>query len=107
VGVFVRSGCKIFEPYLLGTDHPGMVSVSSAVGLIVNLILLWALLPRCGLIAAATSMTLGYVAGSALLLTGFVWLGRMTLKATLWPRKDDWRLFGNALGMLRKKLKVA
>jgi len=35
IGMLIRSTCKVFVPYLLGTNHPGISSISVAVGAVV------------------------------------------------------------------------
>jgi O-antigen/teichoic acid export membrane protein len=79
IGVLVRCACKVFVPYLLGTNHPGAVSVSTAVGAIVNLLTCWLLLPLIGLGGAAIAMVAGYLVGSALLTFSFVGFSGLAL----------------------------
>ena len=45
IGVAVRCACKVFETYLLGINRPGSVSISVAIGTVVNLVVLWLFLP--------------------------------------------------------------
>lgn len=80
IGVFIRSASKVFVPYLLGTDHPGIASVSVAVGTIINLILVWTLLPKLGLIAGGLAITAGYIASSAIIIISFKYYTGMSFK---------------------------
>ncbi len=79
IGLLAWCGCKVFIPYLIGTNHPGMVSGSVASGMVVNLGALLVLLPRIGLVGAAIAMTLGYLVNSCLVLVSFCRLTRMGL----------------------------
>lgn len=103
IGVAVRCACKVFEPYLLGTNHPGIASISVAIGTIVNLTVLWWLLPIIGLPAAALGIVAGYVASSSLLTLGFVRLSSLGLWQTLQPGKSDWIFVSNTAKKFRRK----
>jgi O-antigen/teichoic acid export membrane protein len=72
IGVLVRCTCKVFVPYLLGINRPGIVSVSVVAGVIVNVTVLAVLLPRVGLNAAAIASSCGYAVSSFLLARGFM-----------------------------------
>jgi len=90
VGVFVRCTCKVFVPYLAGTGRPGLVSTSVACGTVVNLAVLWWLLPIIGVPAAAVGMVAGYFTSSTLLLLAFRRLSGMKLWR-IWKFKfSDW-----------------
>ena len=89
IGLLVRSACKVFIPYLLGTNHPGLVSVAIIVGIPLNLGLLLLLLPAMGLPGAAIAMISGYIASSVILMYGFSRIsGLSTLKIWRFNRQD-------------------
>jgi len=71
LGMLVRSTCKVFIPYLLGTNHPGIVSMAIIVGIPINLGLLLILLPEIGLPGAAISMIAGFIISSFILMISF------------------------------------
>jgi O-antigen/teichoic acid export membrane protein len=92
-GVIIRSACKVFVPYLLGINRPGIVSLSSAIGAITNLIALWVLLPILGLNGAAISMVMGWSIGSVILFYSFRYNSKLSF-ANIWvPKKTDLNLF--------------
>jgi O-antigen/teichoic acid export membrane protein len=97
VGVFVRCVCKVFVPYLLGTNHPGIESISVVIGITVNLLVLLVLLPVIGLPAAAIGIVAGYFASSTLLTLGFVRLSGLRA-AEIWRfRWSDLRIGNKAV----------
>ncbi|MDY0109220.1 MAG: polysaccharide biosynthesis C-terminal domain-containing protein [Candidatus Krumholzibacteria bacterium] len=68
LGFFLRSLGKTVEPFLIGTNRPGSVSLSIAVGLVANLALLFYLYPRWGIVGAAWALVANYAASTLLLL---------------------------------------
>ena len=106
IGILVRCTCKVFVPYLLGTNHPGMVSISVVAGMVVNLGVLMLLLPLLGLPGAAVGMAVGYFVSSALLTLGFVRISSLSVTQTLQLRRSDWSVMSNALARVGHKLRV-
>lgn len=104
VGVVVRSACKIFVPYLLGTDRPGIASISTIVGATTNLGVLWWLLPALGLPGAAIAMVAGYFAGSILLTLGFSRLSGLGLREIWQFKRADFELVANAVKSVHRKI---
>jgi len=99
LGIFVRCACKVFVPYLLGTNHPGFSSISVAAGMIVNLIALWLLLPRLGLPGAALAVTFSYFVSSMILMISFSKFSQMS-PAKIWNfQRSDW---STLFAMLRR-----
>ena len=74
IGTAARCGCKIFVPYLLGTGYPGTASVSVAVGVTINVLLMYILLPLLGLTGAAVSVSINYLLSSLILSVSFMYL---------------------------------
>jgi len=107
VGTLVRSTCKVFVPYLLGTDHPGMVSLSVATGVLVNLGMMMLLLPRYGMEGVAVSMVIGYVVSSLLLTLGFLHYSQMSLRQTWLYNHSDWRTVRSIVRRVRGSLRRA
>ena len=97
LGVFVRSVCKVFVPYLLGTNHPGIASLSVAVGMLLNLIVLWLLLPMVGLLGAALAVTVSYFASSAILVVSFSRLSQLKIREIWGFRRLDWALLSGGI----------
>jgi len=99
-GVFIRSAAKVFVPYLLARNRPGIASMAVAVGTGINLVVLWFLMPRIGLIAAAIGMTASYVVSSVILTTAYTRLSGLGLGEIARFRLADWaplrRLFARS-----------
>jgi len=89
LGVWIRAAGKVFVPYLIGTDHPGIASLSVGAGMLVNLAALAVFLPRLGLPGAALAVTLSYFVSSTILLIGFMRFSGLTLRQTWAPRRTD------------------
>ncbi len=95
IGVFVRCASKVFVPYLVGRNHPGIASVAVAAGMITNIATLWFLLPRIGLPGAAVAMTASFCVSSAFLVWSFVRISRIPLRNIWRFRRHD---FSTLLG---------
>lgn len=90
IGFAVRSGCKLFMPYLAGTNRPGLVSFAVLASVLVNGVFLWLLLPRIGVHGAVWAAIAGYCVSSALLLGWFCRFSKMNLRDVLRFRLSDW-----------------
>jgi len=97
LGTMARCGCKVFVPYLLGIDHPGIASISVVIGLLINVILMYVLLPIYGLTGAALSVTINYLVSSSILLFSFVYLTRYRVLEVMVPNKSDLMLLKSAI----------
>ena len=103
VGTLVRSVCKVFVPYLLGTNHPGISSLSVAVGAVVNMIALLLLLPLLGLSGAALAMVAGWLVGSILLMVGFLHHSELRLSQVWMFQSSDLAIVRQVFrGVIRK-----
>lgn len=104
VGMLVRCASKVTVPYLIARDHPGLASFSVAMGVAVNFLALWLLLPALGVTASALAVTLSHLASSAILLisflrvSGFGWAKLWRYRRadfqslrTIWRRLWTWR----------------
>ncbi|HDL64964.1 MAG TPA: hypothetical protein ENH12_06200, partial [Proteobacteria bacterium] len=89
IGVLIRSASKVIVPYLIGTDHPGIASISVGVGMLVNLGMLLLLLPLIGLSGAAVAVTAGYLAGAVVILFWFSRLSGLGVGEIMIPRRSD------------------
>jgi O-antigen/teichoic acid export membrane protein len=104
IGVLIRCTVKIFEPYLLGTGHPGTISLSSVAVLIANFLLIWILLPPLGVVGAAIGTSIAYGLGGVTLLLSFVKYSRLKLADVLTARKSDLAVFDKHLFKLKNRL---
>jgi len=89
VGTLVRCTCKVFTSYLQGTNRPGIESFAVAIGVTVNFLVLWLLMPVVGLPAAAIAMTLSYLTSSAIITLGFLKFSSLNLRETFWLARSD------------------
>lgn len=97
IGILIRCSCKVFVPYLLGTDRPGIASISVAAGMITNLAALWLLLPILGLPGAAIGVTVSYFVSSTILMFAFSKYSGMKLQ-TIWSiKRSDWTMIADFL----------
>lgn len=104
IGFTIRATARVLVPYLLGTDHPGVASMGAAIGMVVNLLLLWVLLPRIGVMAIAVGLTVGYMASSLFLSIQFCRLSGLSAGAVWRPRKTDLDAVMNLLrGLIQRR----
>jgi len=101
LGVLVRCTCKLFVPYLIGSNRPGLVSISVAAGVTVNISALILLLPSIGLEGAAVANSLGYVVSSFLLARGFVKHSGTRLSEVFRYQASDFRMLRPWNGVVR------
>jgi len=92
IGIMIRCGCKVFVSYIVGTNHPGIASMSVVFGLIINIILMYILLPLYGLNGAAISVCVNYLLSSFLFLYSFIYLTNTKLLDIIIPQKADFML---------------
>jgi len=92
IGVFLRCVSKIFVPYFLGMNLPGIASLSVFFGVVVNIFTYILLVPRYGLAGAAIGTVLGYTLSSFLLYMFFIKRTGMTFKECLLFNDNDWSL---------------
>lgn len=79
IGVLIRCYSKILVIYLLGTNRPGIISWGVGIGTLINLSLLWYLLPILGISAAAISMSLSFIISSIIFIIVFKKLSKMDI----------------------------
>lgn len=102
LGVLVRCACKLFVPYLAGTNRPGLASIAVAMGMGANLLLLWLLMPRIGLAGAAVAMTASNLASSLVLAFSFSRLSGLTPTDICRFTRTDWAILGETFGRARR-----
>ena len=88
-GFFLRTLGKSLESYLIGCNRPGIVSLSVALGMVVNVGTLFLLLPRMGLAGAAWSLVFNYLLSSLILIASFSRLTGMGPLSVWRPRSSD------------------
>ncbi len=98
-GAFVRCASKVYVPYFLGTDHPGIAAASVAVGTVVNVGMAIVLLPVFGLPGLALATTLGYFVSATLLTLSFNRYSGLTLAQMCRVTRSDWSTLS---GLIRR-----
>ncbi|MEZ4599308.1 MAG: polysaccharide biosynthesis C-terminal domain-containing protein [Syntrophotaleaceae bacterium] len=89
VGMTLRCGSKMLEPYFLGTNRPGYASLSVALGAVVNILLLYLLLPRIGMMGAAIGVLGSHLASLLILCLAFKKFSGTGLIRLFAPRTSD------------------
>jgi len=96
IGILIRCACKVLVPYLANTNHPGQASLAVAIGLVVNLGLLWLLMPTLKLTGAAIAMSGSYIASSIVIVFCFNRLSGMGIRNIWRFRRSDWDIVRTA-----------
>jgi len=104
VGFFFRSACKMIEYYFLMTNRPGVSSTATAIGVAVNLFLMWWLLPIMGLFGAAISMSISYIISSLILVLLYCRKTGTGFTELCCQRRTDWQLLSESARRLYVKL---
>ena len=89
IGVLVRCISKIYVPYFLGVNRPGIASLSVFFGVLINLTLYMILVPKYGLTGAAISTIIGYMLSSSLLLAFFKHYSKLSIKEIVFFKRSD------------------
>lgn len=102
-GVLIRCATKVIPAYLVGVGKPGQTSIAVGIGLVVNLILLYLLLPAIGLAGAALATAASHLTISVY----FDWVFRKHSKLTrrkIWRfHRQDWSDIIHLFKRLRKR----
>jgi O-antigen/teichoic acid export membrane protein len=98
-GLLLWSAGKILLAYFLSRGRPSVASWAIGIGIGVNVVSLFMLLPRYGLAGAAMAMSLGFVVRWAIACWAFHAASGAGIRATWAPRKSD-------LGLLKGILAV-
>ena len=99
--VIAISVAKVLAGYLTGLGHARWVSTAASVSVVVNVAANLFLIPRWGIVGAASASVLSYTLHAAILIVGSVRISGSPTAAFLLPRRADWqRLSGGLLGLL-------
>lgn len=79
LGLSLEGAAAVATALLYGNGHPGLNSLAMALGLVVTVLLDFALIPRFGAVGAAAASTVAYVVSTATLLVMF---GRLQRRLT-------------------------
>lgn len=103
-GMTLRCGSKMLEPYLLGTNRPGIASLSVASGAVVNIVLLYLLLPRIGMMGAAIGVVGSHLASLLILCLVFLRYSGLGIAEIFRPRISDFNLVLDSFKTMFKSL---
>jgi len=106
IGNIARCAGKMFVPYLLGTNHPGVASISVAIGMSANILIMYFLLPVYGLSGAAISVSVASFISTALLTISFIHYSGLTIRDILDFKRTDWEPVWLIIPDKFKKLKI-
>lgn len=104
-GIYLRAVSKILMSYFMGTDRPAVCSWAVGVGMAVNLVSIFVLLPPMGLEGAAWAMTLGYVASSVILVAMFRRATGLPIRSAWVPTYGDVQLLAATLQDAMRRLR--
>lgn len=104
VGMTLRCGSKMMEPYLLGTNRPGTASLSVASGAVVNIVLLYLLLPRIGMMGAAIGVVGSHLISLLILCRAFLRHSGLGMQELFILRSSDLNQVGNSLKTMVKSM---
>jgi O-antigen/teichoic acid export membrane protein len=90
MGAVIYCMAKIYLSYLVATKHPGKASIVVLIGVVVNIVLLWWLLPKIGIAAAAWAMLANYLVSSAIIILLFSHLSGLSLRGMFSFSRNDW-----------------
>jgi len=90
IAMFFRATSKVFVPYLIGSNHPGILSLSYSAGMVVSLVMMLLLLPAIGLPGAAIGMMAGYLTIFSVTLIAFCRFSGLDLREICQFRLSDW-----------------
>ena len=107
IGTMARCAGKMFVPYLLGRNHPGIASISVAIGMSTNILLMYFLLPVYGLSGAAISVSVNYLISSTILTIGFIYYSGLTMRDVVDFKRSDWEPIWIIISDKFEKLKIA
>ena len=105
-GVWLKGASKPLRAYFIGSDRPGIVSVSMIVELVVAIASMAILYPLAGVTGAAMGATLGHTGGTMVLVVAFHWsTGFGFVETWLWNRADSQCLKDHLVAAFKIRLK--
>jgi O-antigen/teichoic acid export membrane protein len=101
-GVFLRASTMVYSAYFMGTDRPAVCSAAVGVGVLVNVGVLFWLLPVIGLKGAAWAMTAGHLVSAVILVVSFQRATGQPIRETWVLRREDFALLRDVPRYLRQ-----
>lgn len=103
-GVLIRVVPKILTAFFNGIGRPGINSFAIAASVVCNVVLMYGLLPRWGLIGVAVSMSVSYAVEAMILATAFRWQTGLPFGRLVLMTKEDGGMIRDYWGKLRAKM---
>jgi len=88
-GIAGLTVAKVLSKYISGIGRPLLTSLGSILGLLLNIPLLFLLVPRLGIIGASIASSVAYLAYAFYIIPVFIKESGVSLKDTLVMNKDD------------------
>ncbi len=105
-GVWLKGASKPLRAYFIGSDRPGVVSVSMIVELVAASASMAILYPLAGITGAAMGAALGYAGGTMVLVVAFHWsTGYGFVETWLWNKVDTQCLKDHIVAAFKIRLK--
>ena len=101
LGFAARAFGKAYEPYLVGTNRPGKVSMAFAAGAATNIILLLVLMPLMGVEGAAWALVGNYSVSSGVIVWVFMSSTGLSFWKSLVPTSDDYLLVKSVIQKIK------
>lgn len=101
LGFAARAFGKAYEPYLVGTDRPGKVSLAVAAGAVTNILLLFVLMPELGVEGAAWALVGNYCVSTVIIVSIFMSTTGLGFWRSLMPNRDDVQLVKSVFSKFR------
>jgi O-antigen/teichoic acid export membrane protein len=99
-GICIRVIPRILSAYFNGVGRPGITSAAIAVAVLVNILLMYVLLPVWGLLGVAVAMVVAYVTEAVIMALAFRRLSGVSLTQLLKTRRTDFSTLGRVLRQL-------
>lgn len=103
-GVVALSGANVVGGYVTGIGRPGVNSIVSVIAFVVNIAVNLLLIPRFGIVGAATASLVSYSLSSLLLTAVAARYSRTPLSAFWIPRLGDVRYVASASALLARRV---
>lgn len=94
-GVLALCLSKVLKNYLIGQNHPWLPTIGSGVTILIDLILLYVLVPRYGIVGAAASTSFAYITYATVITGAFIHVTKSSLLDILFIKKSDLSFFFN------------
>lgn len=100
-GILAASAAKVFSSYLLSQGRPQLTAAIGALGMAMNLLISFWLIPLLGTAGASLAVSCSYLLMAGIMAGWFVWHTEARASSLFWPRREDWRLYRDTILVLK------